>query len=157
MRWQYPSNLIAMARAAQQLADVVFGPPAEPALGSPLPQPRLDGHDSDALDSPLGLALIGPLGDAAVDGGVGTVGSDAGPFPGVVPQQGAYWTFQVSSAVAPVAVNPPDSSSYVESMTAYLDPYDGGTPHVYGSYRGGNALIELDPRIAYDFGILEIH
>lgn len=147
-RWHYPANLIAMVRGAQQLADLVFSPlPDVLAAGSSLAAPRADGHDSDALDAPFAMAFVGPLG-SALDGGV-----DAG----VLPQRGASWTFSTSSAVLPLAVNPIDGSSLIDGMAAYIDLVDGGTPHLYGSYRGGNALIEIDPRDAYSPSILEIH
>ncbi len=157
-RWQYPADLIAMLRGAQQLADFVLGPlpNAQVVPGSSLTAPRLDGADSDALDSAFGLAFIGPLGvaaepDAGVDAGI--LGVDGGPE--VVPLPGAYWSFSVNNGVQPLVVNPTGADiqapadSLIDGMASYTD-LDAGAlvPHVFASFRGGNALVELVPSLA---------
>ena len=164
-RWHYPVDLIHMAGAAEQLADFVFGPlPGMAAApGSSLTVPRPDGRDSDALDSPFGLALWGPLGSGSNDAGV-IASIDGGYFE---PLPGARWGFTVTSGVQALAVNPSaafsadGADSLIDGMASYIDVgdagADGGVPHVFGAYRGGNALIELDPEQAYGGGILAFH
>ena len=149
-RWQYPANLIGMVHGAQQLADFVLGPiPAQAAPGSSLTFPRDGGADSDALDSSFGLALSGPLGIAAEpDAGTGLIVLDGGGE--VAPLPGAYWSFNVSNGVFPLTVNPTAvqaADSLIDGMAAYTSLDAGGVlvPHVFASYRGGNAMVELIP------------
>ncbi len=162
-RWQYPADLIGMLRGAQQLADYVLGPiPSGPAPGSLLTFPRDDGADSEALDSVFGLALYGPLGyplepDAGVDGGIAfDAGLEVAPLPG------ASWSFNVTNGVTPLAVNPTGidpqaADSVIDGMAAYTDLDGGGVPHVYASFRGGNALIELVPSDANSRDLFVFH
>ncbi len=147
-RWQYPANLIAMGKGAQQLADLVFGPqPTSPAPGSSLSLPRPE--DYDALDSAFALAVRGvPVPGAGADGGM----ADAGlPFTA----RGAAVTFAVSSGVQPVFVNPEDASALIDAMASYIDT--GGLRHVYAAYRGNNALVELNPEMAIFSSLIEEH
>ena len=155
-RWHYPADLIAMLHGAEQLTDLVLGPiPAGAASGSSVTAPRADGEDSAALDSAFGLALRGPLGvadvgDAGVDGGFA-----------FIPAPGATWSFSVSNGIQPLTVGPTgvdtvSADSLIDGMAAYTDN-DGGTPHVYASYRGGNALIELVPSVANAADLFVFH
>ncbi|MHB8420800.1 MAG: hypothetical protein ACYDCL_22220 [Myxococcales bacterium] len=145
-RWQYPADLIGMARGAQQLTDLVYGPiPSAAAPGSTLAPPRPE--DYDALDSAFGLALFGvPSTLDGPDGGL----PDAG-----VAAPGTAVTLTVVSGVQPLAVNPEDTSALIDAMAAYTD--QGGIPHVYGSYRGNNTLVELNPDEAIFSALTEIH
>jgi hypothetical protein len=143
-RWQYPADLIAMAKGAQQLTDMVFGPVASGAspgstLAPPLPQ------DYQALESSFGLALKGvPAGSGLVpDGGIAS---------GV---SGTSITFVVTSGVAPLVVNPEDTSALIDSMDSYTD--DGGLRHVFASYRGNNTVVLLNPIEAIYTAITEVH
>ncbi len=144
-RWQYPSDLIAMAQGAQQLTDMVLGPIAAAAApGSVLTAPRPE--DYQALQSAFGLALKGtpPSAVAVADGG--TV-DDGGA--------GTSITFLVTSAVSPLVVNPEDTSALIDSMASYTDP--GGARHLFASYRGNNTIVILDPDEAIYTAITEIH
>ena len=151
-RWQYPADLIAMGRSAEQLTDLVLGPVASsPAPGSSLAPPRPE--DYDALDAAFGLAVKGPLGPPlprSLDGGA-VIGS----APGVTPQRGAAWLFSTTSGVEPLNVSPADTSSLIEGMASYIDTT--GDRHVYGTYRGGSALIELNPVAASYAALNEVH
>ncbi|MHB1846487.1 MAG: hypothetical protein ACYCWW_16820, partial [Deltaproteobacteria bacterium] len=155
-RWQYPADLIGMAHSAQELTDLVFGPvPSAPAAGSSLTPPRPEDYDS--LDSAFGLALLGPLGPplesaSPLDGGPG---SAANRPSGVTPSRGAQITFSVSSGVLPLTVNPADNSALIESMVSYLDA--NKARHLYASYWGGSALIELNPEEAVYTALNETH
>jgi len=155
-----------MLRGAEQLADLVLGPiPAQAAPGSLVTFPRDGGGDSDALDSAFGLALIGPLGvaaepDAGVDAGVMML--DGGLE--VVPLPGATWSFNVTNGVQPLLVNPTAAGgqlpgdSLIDGMASYTE-LDGGAlvPHVFASFRGGNALVELVPSVADPLDLYIFH
>ncbi len=149
-RWQYPADLIGMAHSAEELTDLVFGPvPSSPAPGSTLAPPRPEDYRS--LESAFGLALLGKLGTplpAAEDGGTALA-------PGVSPVRGASYTLQVASGVSPLNVNPADPSSLIESMASYLDAEKAR--HVYATYWGGSALIELNPESATYNALNETH
>jgi hypothetical protein len=145
-RWQYPADLIAMGRGAQQLADIVYGTtPAGTAPGSALA--TLGPHDDAALDAAFGLALMGVPPGGGVDGGAPDGGVDAAP--------GTTITLTVVSGVSPLSVNPEDTSALIDAMASYTDT--GGVPHVYASYRGNNTLIELNPDEAIFSALSEIH
>ena len=145
-RWQYPADLIGMAKGAQQLTDLVLGSiPATPAAGSTLSPPRQE--DYQALEFAFGLALKGTPPESALalpDGGT----EDGGAA-------GTSITFLVASAVSPLVVNPEDTSSLIDSMAAFTDP--GGARHLFASYRGNNTIVILDPDEAIYTAITEIH
>jgi len=68
----------------------------------------------------------------------------------VAPLPGAYWSFNVSNGVFPLTVNPTAvqaADSLIDGMAAYTSLDAGGVlvPHVFASYRGGNAMVELIP------------
>jgi hypothetical protein len=132
--------------------DLVEGPtPASPVPGSTLTAPLPD--DYAALDAPFGLGLYGAIGlvaDAGIPGG-GEV--DAG----TIPVRGAMWTFSVASAVSPLFVNPADNASMIEGMTAFTASVDGGTPLVLSTFRGGSALVQMNPNVASNAAIFEVH
>jgi hypothetical protein len=166
-RWQYPANLTAMERSAQQLADVTFGVPSgspvPPAPGTLVPPPTP--QDYDALDSAFSLALIGGLGPVS-DGGIGLDGGlldggllDGGLLDGGLPTwtplRGSSYRFVINSGVLQVAVNPLDISAMISGMASYTDIL--GIRHVYASYQGGSALIELNPEFAYYQYLYETH
>ena len=158
-RWQYPANLTAMERNAQQLADVTFGLPA----GAPVPPvgdtgvPPPTPQDYDALDAEFSVAVVGSLG-SFVDGGIfddaGVLLDGGGSFI-VTPLRGASYRFVTNSGVLSVAVNPLDISALITGMTSDTDIY--GIQHVYASYQGGSALIELNPVLAYYLYLYETH
>jgi hypothetical protein len=164
-RWQYPANLAAMERSAQQLADITFGLPTTPPVipdgtSVPVPVPV----DYDALDSPFGLALIGALGTVADgglydDAGLSLFDGGLNLFDGgtiiVTPERGASYKFITNSGVLQVVVNPLDVSANIVSMTSFTDIYS--TQHVLASYQGGSALVELNPVLAYYLYLFETH
>ncbi len=143
-RWQYPADLLLMEQRAQQLVDLVYGSFAAPlAPGSALSVPTA--QDYQALDAQVGLSVFGPLGPL----------DEAGVA--VVPQRGANWAFGQSAGVYPLAVSPLDLSSYIQGLVAFTDTVDGGTPNLYGTFRGGSTLILLDPDLATSAAIFEVH
>ncbi len=146
-RWQYPADLIAMGKGAEQLVDLVFGPqPTSAAPGSTLSVPRPE--DYDALDSSFGLAVRGRPGGAAANAGTPDGGT-------TVITRGASVTFSVTNGVQALSVNPEDGSALIDSMASYEDP--GGLHHVFASYRGNNALVDMNPNAATVTSLVEEH
>jgi hypothetical protein len=160
-RWQYPANLAAMERSAQELADVTFGLPPGPIVVPPnttvpLPTPQ----DYEALDSVFSIAVVGAIGPILDGGFLADAGFafDGGLFDGgliITPLRGSSYRFITNSGVLPVVVNPLDISADIVAMKSYTDIYN--LKHVFASYQGGSALVELNPEFAYYLYLFETH